>query len=70
MYMNGDIPEKPIDLVLGYIEKMKHKNKGLDLEIDAYNKRLINLLNEKIVLEEKIIKWIQVADKFKFKKKK
>lgn len=64
-----EVPEKPIDLVLNYIEGMKQDEKKLDIEIERFQKLIVEKLNKKILLEEKIIKWTQVADKFKFKKK-
>jgi len=69
MYVLGLQPEKPIDLVLNYIEGMKDKLKQIDLDIEYLQKDLIRSLNEKIEIEEKISKWIKVADRFKFKKK-
>lgn len=69
MYTYGLVPEKPIDLVLNYIEGMKDEMKQVDMSIEFLQKDLIKELNKKIELEEKISKWVKVADRFKFKKK-
>ena len=69
MYIVGQEFEKPVDLVLNHIEGMKNSMKYLDIEIEHLQNKLIGYLNQKISLEEKLSKWITVADRFKFKKK-